>query len=289
MGIGSLYKKVLKEIGADVTTVDSDIAKGADLPSIEPAILAHAPFDTVHICTPNFTHESIARKIAPHAKIVFIEKPGLKDGQAWRQLVKDFPDTKFMMVKNGQWRTDAKPIIAISRGSGEVYITWINKNRVPNPGSWFTNKELAFGGVSRDLMPHLLSYVQAIETRKYISAKIVSKETKQNWTLEELADTDYGTVNKDGVYDVDDYCKIELDVDRRKFILIANWRSNSDENIAITAKMPYQKDEVFPLGLCPEEAYKAMIEDAVKNLDNPNFWIRQYEYDCWIHDILGKL
>ena len=38
MGIGQLYKKVLKELGHEVVTVDSDIAKGADFPDIKSAV-----------------------------------------------------------------------------------------------------------------------------------------------------------------------------------------------------------------------------------------------------------
>lgn len=41
MGIGQLYKSVLTSMGHEIVTVDSDIAKGADFPSIKPAIFSH--------------------------------------------------------------------------------------------------------------------------------------------------------------------------------------------------------------------------------------------------------
>ena len=70
MGIGQLYKTVLTNLGAEVITVDSDISKGADFPDSMSAILARGPFDTAHICTPNFTHFTIATKIAHDCRIV---------------------------------------------------------------------------------------------------------------------------------------------------------------------------------------------------------------------------
>ena len=62
-----------------------------------------------------------------------------------------------MMTKNNQYRENITEMAeAADPKKGVTRINWINDNRVPS-GSWFTNKELAFGGVSRDLMPNLLS------------------------------------------------------------------------------------------------------------------------------------
>jgi outer membrane protein OmpA-like peptidoglycan-associated protein len=77
MGIGQLYKTVLEKLGHEVVTVDKDTAKGADFDSVDSALVVYGLFDTVHICTPNFTHFEIAARVAPHSKIVFIEKPGV--------------------------------------------------------------------------------------------------------------------------------------------------------------------------------------------------------------------
>ena len=43
------------------------------------------------------------------------------------------------------------------------------------------------------------------------------------------------------------------------------------------------------LGLCPESAYKTMVETAVKNLNNNEFWKAQYDQDIWIHEQIEKL
>jgi hypothetical protein len=43
------------------------------------------------------------------------------------------------------------------------------------------------------------------------------------------------------------------------------------------------------LGLCPEEAYKNMILDAIKNIDNTAFWSVQLAQDLFIHNKIEKL
>ena len=65
MGFGqAVYQPVLKNLGMQVITVDP--VKSADFKTVEDAIAAHGHFLTVNICTPNFTHEDIARQVAPH-------------------------------------------------------------------------------------------------------------------------------------------------------------------------------------------------------------------------------
>ena len=165
MGIGQLYKTVLTELGYEVVTVDAH--KDADYMDVRDAIADYNCFDTVHICTPNFTHTMLARTAAVHgAKIVFVEKPGVQDHTVWESLVNDFPQTKFMMVKNNQYRDEIEKFRSLAQQSTTVKITWNNYNRIPKPGSWFTNRSLSFGGVSRDLIPHMLSYYCALTDYK---------------------------------------------------------------------------------------------------------------------------
>jgi predicted dehydrogenase len=276
MGIGQLYESVLKKLGHTVVTVDLDISK-AQHKDVDSALRIHGQFDTVHICTPNFTHVNIARKIAACSKIVFIEKPGAATEESWKQLIKDYPKTRFMMVKNNMWRDNLNEMQAHYVSSKNINLNWINKNRVPKPGSWFTTKSLAYGGVSRDLLPHLLSLFIALEPN-YKNTSWVYKQVWQKWTLDDLKDSDYGDVDMSGTYDVDDRVELEGYVSDHKWVIRANWRNNSHDDIAI-----YFDDYVVPLGLCPESAYKNMISDAVNNLNNNNFWKEQFEIDCWIH------
>jgi len=287
MGIGGLYKQVLTELGHEVVTVDKDPSKGADYTEIKPALNGRW-FDTAHICTPNFTHKSLAEDISAYARIVFIEKPGVKNSEEWQELVRVRPLTRFMMVKNNMWRDNLDEMRSYVDHARTVKIKWINKNRIPSPGTWFTTKELAYGGVSRDLMPHLLSLYIALNSN-WRTATMTGEESRQKWTLDKIEDSEYGTVNRDGTYDVDDLAKIKYMQNGRVWKMEANWADNQADNRSIEFEMDDGTTKRFELGLCPEEAYKAMISDAIENVDNHDFWIRQYEYDTWIHERIENL
>jgi len=285
MGIGNLYKDVLTKLGHEVVTVDMDPSKGADFIDVASAIRKHSWFETAHICTPNFTHKDIAEQVAPYAKIIFIEKPGVGTSAEWTDLVRKRPFTRFMMVKNNMWRSNIADLKELASKSKTVKIRWIRKNCIPSPGSWFTTKDLAFGGVSRDLMPHLLSLYVAMSPN-WKQEKLSGQTAMQCWELKDIESTDYGTVNPNGTYNVDDMCVINFG---SKWRCAANWRSMDEEDSSIAFVMPDNKIERFELGWCPEEAYHNMIVDAIDNVDNSKFWLDQYEIDTWIHERIEKL
>ena len=280
MGIGQLYKTVLEKLGHEVITVDQDPSKGARFDSIDKAIIHYKTFDTVHICTPNFTHFELAAKVAPYAKIVFIEKPGVATSATWTRLITEFKQTRFIMVKNNMWRSNIAELAELAGKSKTVKIRWIRKNCIPNPGSWFTTKKLAFGGVSRDLMPHLLSLYVAMNP-EWRAERVSGQTAMQCWELKDIETTEYGTVNANGTYDVDDMCVINFG---GKWRCAANWRSIDEEDSSIVFVMPDNTIERFDLGWCPEEAYHNMIVDAIANIDNYEFWLKQYDIDTWIHE-----
>jgi predicted dehydrogenase len=282
MGIGNLYKSVLSNLGHSVTTVDINPEVKADFLTIEDAVKSHGSFDTAHICTPNFLHEDHARQLAPYSKILFVEKPGLKTAEEWIKLVSDFPTTRFMMVKNNQWRSNINELKKLAENSKTIYIDWMNRDRVPNPGTWFTTKDLAFGGVSRDLMPHLLSLFMAMNP-DYMCASELERHKNQAWQLSDLTNTDYGKVNPNGTYDVDDYFRLNFKLNDQEWDLIANWRTMDEDFKEITFLLKDGNQYTFELGLCPEDAYQAMIKDAVENTDNNLFWNNQLIQDYWIH------
>lgn len=285
MGFGqAVYQPVLKNLGMQVITVDP--VKSADFKTVEDAIAAHGHFLTVNICTPNFTHEDIARQVAPHADIVFVEKPGVKNAAAWLKLVTDFPATRFMMVKNNQYRDNIGLMKSLAYDSSLVVIKWASKNRIPNPGSWFTTKELAFGGVSRDLMPHMLSYYTALEN--YLNGKEIECYSEQRHQLKDITSTDYGVVNHNGIHDVDDFCNIVFDQRGIRWVLIADWKNNEEDDSSITFYIDGDAHRI-ELGLCPEEAYQKMIGTAIANLNNDSFWDSQLSQDLWIHNQLDRL
>jgi hypothetical protein len=300
MGIGQLYKTVLEELNFSTVTVD--LSKPADYKSVGHALTEHQNFDGVFICTPNFTHESIARQVAEYTRVVFIEKPGVETAEKWQGLVNDFPKTRFYMVKNNQYRdnitsTDNETFAfynafgnsPIHRESKLIKINWINKNRIPNPGTWFTNKKQSYGGVTRDLLPHLLSLVAFLRPQTYFYKdrfKLLQFEKKQWHSLNDVPDTDYGTVDKNGVYDVDDYVRLDFELFDVKFEITADWRSDEEDDVSITF-YNYDNIQKFQLGLCPESAYKNMIEAVFFRLDNEYWWDRQLELDLWIHRMVS--
>jgi predicted dehydrogenase len=285
MGIGQLYKTVLETLGHKVITVDPNPEKSADYLDVDRAIASNYKFDTVHICTPNFTHVKLARKVASISKIVFIEKPGVATSDSWKQLCIDYPYTRFIMVKNNMWRNNINELIGMAAVAKLVNIRWIRRNCIPSPGSWFTTKQLAFGGVSRDLMPHLLSLYVAMNPvwKKVCPA---SQSAVAEWELKDIESTEYGTVDQTGIYDVDDRCVISFG---DKWKLEANWRSMDQEDSSIEFVMPDNTVERFELGWCPEDAYRTMIKDAVDNVNNPDFWREQFEIDTWIHERIENL
>ena len=284
MGIGQLYKDVLTKLGHEVITLDTDLKKNADFLTLSAAISAYSCFDTVHICTPNFTHFDLAYRVAKHAGIVFIEKPGVANSEEWNALVTEFPQTRFMMVKNNMWRDNIDELREKAANAGTVDLLWLNRDRVPNPGTWFTTKELAFGGVSRDLMPHLLSLYVALNPH-WRTDRFIGLTVKTNWVLEELTNTDYGVVNPSGTYDVDDECKLTYG---HKWNLNANWRTNDIEWRKIIFSKLGNTTE-FELGLCPEYAYESMIAEAVSRIKDDDFWFTQNEIDIWIHEQIERL
>jgi predicted dehydrogenase len=278
MGFGNLYKSVHTDLGNEIVTVDTNGT--ADYTDVDDAIRAHSQFDMVHICTPNFTHIKLARKVAFNSKIVIIEKPGAGNADSWEQLCKDYPRTRFMMSKNNMWRDNIADMQKAAANSAQIEITWVNKDRVPNPGSWFTTKSLAYGGVSRDLMPHLLSLYIALNP-DWMTTPVTDSSMGQFWTLDKLTGSEYGNVDPNGTYDVDDNATVYFD---NRWILHADWKDNTADDRSIR----FDKQE-FELGLCPESAYKAMVQDAFANELNNDFWQNQYVQDMWIHNIIDSL
>ena len=282
MGFGSaVYAPVLKSLKHEVITLDP--VRPANFTSIEDLLEVYEHFDTVNITTPNYTHEPIARQLADYSDIIFVEKPGVINSSNWSKLIEDFPDTRFMMVKNNQYRVSISQFRTLSRSAEKVTICWENNNRIPNPGSWFTTKELAFGGVSRDLMPHLLSYYTILTD--YQVGTVTHSLSKQRYNLSDLTNTDYGTIDKEGIFDVDDMCEIRFNNKNTEYHLTADWKSNNGLDLVYI-----DFDGVrYDLGLCPEIAYKEMINQTIKNKNNDEFWQNQYEQDMWIHRQIENL
>ena len=281
MGIGQLYADIYKRKGWTVVTVDNN--KPADFTDVRD--VSDTDFDTAHVCTPNFLHKHHTEVAADRAKIVFVEKPGVIDSLSWCMMTNQNKKARIMMVKNNQYRDEIDDLKLLASNSSLIDLNWINANRVPGPGTWFTDRKQAWGGVSRDLMPHLLSIYIALAGRDYEESP-TDIVCNRKWTLEELiaAGTEYGNINPEGVYDVDDHASMSFLVGERQFTLNASWRNAKEDDRAI-----HLDDSSHELGLCPESAYERMIDTAVANLHNDDYWYEQLLQDTFIHKMMEKL
>ena len=275
-GIGSnVYLPQLQNLGFDVTTADL-YATEADYQNVTDI---KGKFEVGVCCTPNHSHELIAQQLAKKCKVVLVEKPGLPSADMWSALCEENPKTKFIMCKNNMYRNNLGAIQKW-RDSEEkplrIEINWLNKNRVPNPGGWSTNRKMAWGGVALDLFPHL--YTQLINITPLDSLERGGHSMAQQWQLSDLMDgSDYGHINLDGVYNVCDYAEESWIMNGvTPITLRASWKAGYDDQSikVITADSEY----IWHFGLCPDYAYGEMIHKAM--IEDYN--MHRY-FDEWIH------
>ena len=275
-GIGrNVYYPQLVNLGFDVVTVDL-YDTNADYNNVTDA---PGKYEVGIVCTPNHSHELIATQLAKKCKVVLVEKPGLPSKDMWSALCEEHPKTKFIMCKNNMYRnnlgavqkwrdSDEKPL--------RIEVNWLNKNRVPNPGGWSTNRKQAWGGVALDLFPHL--YTQLINITPLDSLERGGHSMAQQWQLSDLMDgSDYGNINLDGVYNVCDYAEESWIMNGvTPITLRASWKAGYDDQSIriITADSEY----VWHFGLCPDYAYGEMIHKAMTE----DYNMHRY-FDEWIH------
>lgn len=269
LSMGQQYASWLTSLGYSVSTVDVNPDKNPTYIRYEDAVLDNT-YDIIYIGTPNWTHESIARHVAPYTRLLIVEKPGVVDSQAWKCLVEDFPLTRIMMVKNNQYRFEMAGYKQLAQLSDSVRVTWSRKSGIPG-SSWFTQPELSFGGVSRDLMPHLLSYYTVL-TDYNLGSKIL---------------TAIGDNNDTGI---DDRYELVFNNNNTAWYLVADWKNNLADEHSIEFSINGNKvkfqlgDYMTAFGGCPAGPYMSMIKTAIDNLDNDVFWQEQKDQDIWIHE-----
>lgn len=274
LSMGRQYASWLEYLGYKVVTVDVDPDKKALYTNYEDAV-RYTNYDIIYIGTPNWTHEPIARHVAKSTRLLIIEKPGIKDSKSWKNLLKDFPDTRIMMVKNNQYRLELSGFKELVKLSSQVIVKWSRKDGIPQ-SPWFVDKSKSFGGVSRDLMTHLLSYYTA------------------------LSDYQNGTDHVKHIECIDgtnvDYnCELSFFNSHTKWKLIASWKNDQQDEHYIEFKLDSNDirfelgDYVTAFGGCPASPYMAMIKTAMDNIDVDLFWQQQQEQDIWIHEQVEKL
>lgn len=274
LSMGRQYASWLEQLGYKAVTVDIDPARNADYTNYADAV-RYQRYDIIYIGTPNFTHEVIARDVAKSTRILLIEKPGVEDSTAWKNLVEDNPDTRILMVKNNQYRLELSGFKDLLKIAKRVNVVWSRLDGIP-ASPWFKAKDLAFGGVSRDLMPHLLSYYTAL-TNHSSGTKLYADSVDRHQT------------------GIDDFCEIEIKNNNVTWTFTASWKNNRIDDHYIEfdfgeSKARFQLgDHVTAFGGCPASPYMTMIQTAVNNVDNDEFWQQQLEQDLWIHKQIERL
>jgi len=285
LGIGKLYVDACTRIGWRVITVDQNPNVSADYLSVD-----DIPHDTCIdmgiICTPNHTHQVVARQLGyKHAINIVVEKPGFRCLGEWLGFQQQYPKSRLWMVKNNQFRTLYKDLQ--DKEIEKIQLFWLNKNRIPGAGSWFTDKAKAFGGVSRDLMPHLLSVAQR-SLRCRIAETDFLAQCYQQYDMSELKnDSTYGNYNASGIYDVDDCAYFSSKVNDIPIECFASWKLDIDTDvIEWRFKMKNGPNLTFGVGLCPEDAYEAMLQEYMFATEET--YQQHQRYDEEIHYIIDR-
>jgi hypothetical protein len=268
LGMGQQYCNWFKQLGYDPWTVDTDVSKSPNYTNVKDAFIRD--YDIVYIGTPNWTHEIIANEVAPHARIVLVEKPGVGTSAGWELLLTKFPHTRFSMVKNNQYRSEMSGFSELAKLSDlGGKIVWSRKDGVPQ-SEWFLDKTKAFGGVSRDLMPHLLS----------IYARLDKKQ-----------DYNYSNLSDDSILGIDTLCELQF----HNWRLIACWQNLLEDQFYIEFTVNGKNvrfdigDKLTAFGGCPSGPYMNMINTLQDNINNDEFWMQENEVDLWIHKQLESL
>ncbi len=292
-GIGRVYTKQLRNMGFNVSTVDPVYAREAKATySTVNDVPKDIEFDIAIICCPNVHHLNAVLELTDVCKVILVEKPGLANTAAWNNVVHRFPNHRILLVKNNLYRAsiDKYADLVDLKDVAKIDINWLNKDRIPNPGGWFTDSKQAFGGVTHDLFPHLYCYMFAL-IPFHLFLHILPKTFKmQRWHLDNIGDnTDYGKINKDGVYDVCDYAEAHYMIPRDNdeplpVTLRASWKEGYDDQ-AIHVYFKNGSTLNLEFGLCPDEAYGKMIENVLDDKfmgEERQTWIEQ-NFDKWIH------
>jgi len=286
LGIGNLYVRAAQSLGWDITTVDINAELKPTFTSIPEADADS--YDLGIVCTPNYLHRETLDGLLKICKQVLVEKPGLKSEEEWQHYTENYPGRVFM-VKNNCFRSIFYGMGLNLENIAHIELNWINADRVPKPGSWFTNKELAFGGVSRDLLPHLLHSAIALVHYDVDNLKLLEGHIEQRYTLDDIDTSSYGTKVIDGVYNVDDMCQVGLLYkDTLPISCTCAWKTDKEESVKWVIHFFDGTSLIYESGLCPEEAYITMLKSFEMGQHAYNIQIHE-KMDLFVHNVIDKL
>lgn len=172
-------------------------------------MFAHEELDLVSVCTPNFSHEEITVQALMNGIHVHCEKPLAVDAAAAKRIVeaKNKSGKLVMVGLNNRFTKEAVTLKKfIDAGYlGEIYQAkagWTRRSGIPGRGTWFTNKELAGGGVMIDLGVHYLDlalYMMGLPQPAYVSGA-----TYQHFHETTTRNRNGYKGNPDGIFNVED-------------------------------------------------------------------------------------
>lgn len=285
LGIGKLYVDACKRLGWTVITVDQNATLSADYLSVDD-IPDNIQIDMGVICTPNYTHLQVAKQLgSKYATNIVVEKPGFFCLGEWLGFQQQYSASRLWMVKNNQFRTLFNDLR--DKQIEKIQLFWLNKNRIPGAGSWFTDKSKSYGGVSRDLMPHLLSVAQRCLNQPIGEAEFTA-QCYQQYDMSQLNDNStYGNYNANGIYDVDDCAYFSSKVDNIVIECFTSWKLDIDADvIEWRFKIKNGVNLIYVVGLCPESAYETMLQEYM--FATPETYQQHQQYDEEIHKIIDE-
>lgn len=155
-------------IAGQETEVGATLATEFDVPLVvsEWQELLELPgLDAVSVAVPTFLHAPIAIAALERGIHVLSEKPIARDAVEGQQMVDAARAAGRVLdvAFNHRRRGDIMALRSIieSGDLGETYharASWMRRRGIPNPGSWFSKKELSGGGPLSDLGVHVIDW-----------------------------------------------------------------------------------------------------------------------------------
>ena len=194
--------------------------------------------DYVDICTPNYLHSIIAVAAMEKGLHVFCEKPDAVsvDEAKKMQTAAEKYNRHLMVMRNNRYRATAKYLKQyIADGKmGEIYCGrcgWQRRRGIPGKGGWFTTKAQSGGGPLIDLGVHMIDlsmWLMGNPTPVAVSG--CTYEKFANSDISDSANSRFGDVNTDGVFDVEDLAMGFIRFDNGACMQIEfSWASNIEK------------------------------------------------------------
>lgn len=194
--------------------------------------------DAVDICTPNYLHSVIAVDALNHGINVLCEKPdaiNVSEAQKMKSAAEKSGKT-LMVIRNNRYMDMSaylKQYIADGK-MGEIYAArcgWQRRRGIPGKGGWFTTKEQSGGGPLIDLGVHMIDlsmWLMGNPTPVAVSG--CTYEKFANSDISDSANSRFGDVNADGVFDVEDLAMGFIRFDNGACMQIEfSWASNIEK------------------------------------------------------------